>query len=81
MLPADLAAALRQKLDGCNGLRLGWKAVADGNLLALLHRDAAHECQLGRLVHQLTGSHMYMATPPHGHPRPAWDNLITDDRW
>ena len=42
MLPTDLAAALRQELDGCEGLRVGWEAVADGTLLALLHRDAAN---------------------------------------
>ena len=45
MLPTDLAAALRQELDSCDGLRVEWEAVADGNLLALLHRDAADECQ------------------------------------
>ena len=45
MLPTDLAAALRQELDSCEGLRVGWEAVADGNLLALLQRDAADECQ------------------------------------
>ena len=38
MLPTDIAAALRQELDGCEGLRVGWEAVADGTLLALLHR-------------------------------------------
>ena len=38
----------------------------------------------------LTGRHMYVATPPLGHPRPAWDDLIAtfhdhgilpDDTW
>ena len=60
MLPTDLAAALRQELDGCEGLRVGWEAVADGTLQALLHRDAANGCD----------------PPPKGHPRPAWDDLI-----
>ena len=41
MLPTDLAAALRQEVDRCDGLRVEWEAVADGNLMALLHRDAA----------------------------------------
>ena len=60
MLPTDLAAA-----------RVGWEAVADGNLLALLYRDAADECQWGMLAPHLTGRHVYMATPPQRHPRPA----------
>ena len=90
MLPTDLAAALRQELDSCEGLQVGWEAVADGNLLALLHRDAADECQWGALVPHLTGRHTYMVTPPWGHPCPAWDNLIAafhdhgilpDDTW
>ena len=76
MLPDDIAAALRQELDGCKGLRVGWKAVADGTLLALLHRDAANGCQCDALTPLLTRRHVYMATPPQGHPRPAWDNLI-----
>ena len=80
MLPTDLAAALRQELDSCEGLRVGWEAVADGNLLALLHRDAADECQWGALVPHLAGRHTYMATPPlgprsregEGPVRPLW---------
>ena len=76
MLPTDLAAALRQELDGCKGLRVGWEAVADGTLLALLHRDAANGCQWDTLAPHLTGRHVYMATPPEGHPRPAWEDLI-----
>ena len=58
MLPTNLAAALRQELDSCDGLRVGWEAVADGNLLALLHRDGADECQWGTLVPHLTGRHV-----------------------
>ena len=90
MLPTDIAAALRQELDGCEGLRVGWEAVADGTLLALLHRDAANGCQWDALTPHLTGRHVYMATPPQGHPRPAWDDLIAafhdhgilpDDTW
>ena len=41
VLPTSYATALRQELDSCNGLRVGWEAVADGSLLALLHPDAA----------------------------------------
>ena len=90
MLPTDLAAALSQELDGCEGLRVGWEAVTDATLLALLHRDAANGCQWDTLAPHLTGRHVYMATPPQGHPRPAWDDLIAafhdhgilpDDRW
>ena len=76
MLPTEIAAALRQELDGCEGLRVGWKAVADGTLLALLHGDAANGCQWDTLAPHLTGRRVYMATPPEGHPRPACDNLI-----
>ena len=76
MLPTHLAAALRQELDSCDGLWVGWEAVADGSLLALLHQDAADECRWGTLVPHLTGRHIYMATPPQGAPRPVWDNLI-----
>ena len=75
MLPTDLAAALRQELDGCDGLRVGWKAVANGTLLALLHQDAAHGCQWDTLAPHLTRRHVYMATSPQGHPRPAWEDL------
>ena len=71
MLPTDIAAALRQELDGCEGLRVGWEAVADGTLLALLHRDTANGCRWDALTPHLTGRHVYMATPPQGHPRPA----------
>ena len=90
MLPTNLAAALRQELDSCEGLRAGWDAVADGNLLTLLHQDATDECQLGALVPHLARRHTYMATRPQGHPCPAWDDLIAafhdhgiipDDTW
>ena len=76
ILPTDIAATLRQELHGCEGLRVGWEAVADGTLLALLHRDAASGCQWDTLVPHLTGRHVYMATPPQGQARPAWDDLI-----
>ena len=72
MLPTDIAAALRQELDGCEGLRVGWEAVADGTLLALLLRDTANGCRWDALTPHLTGRHVYMATTPQGHPRPAW---------
>ena len=90
MLPTDVAAALRQELDGCEGLRVGWEAVADGTLLPLLHRDTANGCRSDALTPHLTGRHVYMATPPQGHPSPAWDDLIAafhdqgilpDDTW
>ena len=90
MLWTDLAAALRQELESCEGLQVGWEAVPDGNLLALLHRDAADECQWGAVVRHLTERHTYMATHPRRHPRPAWDDLIAafhdhgilhDDTW
>ena len=90
MLPTDLAAALRQELDSCNRLRAGCEAVADGNLLALLHRDAADECQWDMLAPHLNERHVYMAAPPQGHLRLAWDDLIAafhehgilfDDTW
>ena len=68
MPPTDLAAALPQELDCCEGLLVGWEAVADGTLLALLHRDAANGCQWDTLAHNLTGRHVYMATPPQGPP-------------
>ena len=90
MLPTDVAAALRQELDACEGLRVGWEAVAEGTLLALLHRDAENGRQWDALTPHLTGRHVYMATPPQGHPCPVWDDLIAafhdhgilpDDTW
>ena len=58
MLPTDIAAGLRQELDGCEGLRVGWEAVADGTLLALLHRDTANGCRWDALTPHLTGRHV-----------------------
>ena len=72
------------------GLRVGWEAVAEGTLLALLHRDAADGCQWHALTPHLTGRHVYMATPSQGHPCRAWEDLIAayhdhgivpDDTW
>ena len=71
MLPTDIAAALRQELDGCEGLQVGWEAVADGTLLALLHRDTANGCRWDALTPHLTGRHVYMATPAGGAPPPG----------
>ena len=90
MLPTGLAPALRQEPDSCDQLQVEWEAVADGNVLALLHQDAADGCQWDMLAPNLTGRHVYMATAPKGHPRPAWDDLIAafhdhgilpDDTW
>ena len=67
MPPTGIAAALRQELDGCEGLRVGWEAIADGTLLALLHRDTANGCRWDVLTPHLTGRHVYMASPPQGH--------------
>ena len=69
--PTDVAAALRQELDSWNGLRVGWEAVTDGTLLALLHWDAEDGCRWDALVPHLTGHHGYMTTTPRGHPRSA----------
>ena len=71
MLPIDLAAAPRRELDSCEGLRVEWEAIADGNLLALLHRGAADGCQWGALVPNQAERHTYMATPPRGAPPPG----------
>ena len=71
MLPTDIAAALRQELDACEGLQVGWEAVADGTLLALLHQGAENGCQWDVLTPHLTGRHVYMATPPPGAPPPG----------
>ena len=78
MPPTHLATALRRELDSCTGLRVGWEAVADGTLLALLHRDAADGCWWDALMPHLTGRHTYMTPPPppRWHPRPAWNDLI-----
>ena len=90
MLPTDIAAALRQELVGCEGLRVGWEAFADDTLLALLYGDTANGCPWDAVTPHLTGRHVYIATPPQGHPRPAWDDLIAafrdhgilpDDTW
>ena len=69
MLPTDLAAALRRELDKCNGLRVGWEAVADGTLLVVLHRDTADKCPVGRTCappHR--APHVYDDPPPGGTP-------------
>ena len=71
MLPTGIAAALRQELEACEGLRVGWEAVADGTRLALLHRDTANGCRWDALTPHLTVRHVYMASPPQAHPRPA----------
>ena len=71
MLPTNLAAALRGELGSCDGLRMGWEAVADGTLLGLLLRDAVDGCRWDALVPRLTGRHTYMTTPRRGHPRLA----------
>ena len=69
MLPTDLAAALRRELHSCEGLRVGWEAVADGSPPPLLHRGAGDEGQWGALVPHLAGRHTYNAnTPPGGTP-------------
>ena len=53
-------------------------------------RGPMDECQWDILAPHLTRRHVYMATPPQGHPRPAWDDLIaafqdqgilSDDTW
>ena len=89
MLPIHLAAALRRELDGCNGLRVGREAVADGTLLALPDQGTADECRWDALVPPLTGRHTSM-TAPQGHPRLAWDDfkvafhyhgILPDDTW
>ena len=64
MLPTDLAAALRRELDSCEGLRVGWEAIAEGTLLALLHRSVAEGCQWGALVPHLAEHRTYI--PPGG---------------
>ena len=69
MLPSDLAASLRRELDGYNRLKVGWEAVADDALLALLLRGTADGCSAAALVPDRTGRHTYMTTT-HGHPRP-----------
>ena len=75
MLPTDLDATLHRELNGYNGLGLGWEAVADGALLALLHRGAADGCLLDALVPNLPGRHTYMTTT-QGRPRADWDDRI-----
>ena len=77
MLPTDLAATLRRVLDGSDGQKLGWEAVTDGTLLALLHRGTADGCRWDALVPHVTGCRTYMRTPlPQGHSRPVWDDFI-----
>ena len=68
MLLTDFAAALRWELDGCDRLKVGWEAVADGTLLPVLHRDTADGCRWDALVPHLTRRHTYMTTPPRGTP-------------
>ena len=90
MLPTDIAAALRQELDGCEGLRVGWEAIADGTLLALLHRTPQTGANGMRWRPTSPGARCTWQPPPRGHPRLAWDDLIaafhdhgilSDDTW
>ena len=86
MLPSGLAAALRQELDSCDELRVQWEAVADGDLLALLHRDAADGCQWDMLAPHLTGCQVYQAIPPPGAAPPVIaafhdHRIFPDDVW
>ena len=75
MLPINLRIALRPELDGHDGLRLGSEAVADGAMLALLHRGAADECPWDALVPHVIGRHTYNTTT-QGDPRPEENDLI-----
>ena len=52
MLPTGLAAALRQELEGSAELKLGWEAVTDGTLLALLHRGTVAGLRVPRAAAQ-----------------------------
>ena len=62
MLSTELATALRRELDGYDGLTVGWEAVADGALLALLHLGTADGCRSDALVPHLTGRLTCMTT-------------------
>ena len=62
MLPTGLTATLRQEMEGCDGLRLGWGAVADGTVMALLHRGTADGCRLYALMSHLTRRHIHVTT-------------------
>ena len=70
MLPNDVAAALHQDLVGNDRLTMQWEAVADGALLALLHRGTADGCQWDAFVPHLCGRHPYMTTS-QGNPCPV----------
>ena len=74
----------------CDGLRVGWGAIGDSTLLALLRQKITDRCRWDALLPHLTGRHTHMTTPPRGHPRPAWADLIAafhdhrifpDDTW
>ena len=89
MLPTNPATALRRELDGYDKLKVRWEGVADGVLLALLHRCSADECRWEGLVPHLRGRHTYMTTT-QGHARPQWDDFVAafhdhgvlpDDTW
>ena len=67
MVLTDLALALRRELEGQDRPREGWEAVADGALLALLHRGDKDGCCWDALIPHLTGHHTYMTTA-QGHP-------------
>ena len=74
MLPTDLAAALRRELESCEGRMVGWEAIADGTLLALLHRDVADGCLRKRsFARPHRAPHVY-DNPPNG-GTPAWRGM------
>ena len=75
MVPLDLTAALRRELDDHTEVRVGWKAVADSVLLALLDRGGATGHQWDALMPDSDGHHTYVSAAPSV-PARVSDNLI-----
>ena len=74
-IPAGLASALRCELDGPKEMGMGWEAVADDGLVALLHPNDAAEHRWDALLPHLDGQHNYMLASPERPARSGMNSL------
>ena len=75
MLPSDVPTALRCEQGDQAEVRVGWAAVVDNALLALLHGSSAGGHWSDTLLPHFNGHHTYVSAAPD-RPCPEWGNLI-----
>ena len=73
--PSSLVTVLRRELHRHAEASLGWEAVANDGLLALLHPHGAGGHRLEALMFH-PDSHQTYVLPPPEQPRPGWEDLI-----